>query len=107
MRVNELVSSSLDTADVLRAIAEAAAKRSHVTAVWVWIAGEAGDTLAVRACSDERLLANYPLTRVRFGEGFVGWAAAHRSRLAVPDLLNDERLITREWFRAQGVRSGY
>jgi len=107
MRLNQLVSSSLDTADVLRAIAEAAAELIDVTAVWVWIADEPGKTLAVRACSDERLLADYPLTTVRFGEGFVGWAAAHRSRLAIPDLAADPRLITREWFSAHNVRSGY
>jgi signal transduction histidine kinase len=106
-RLNQMVSSSLDTDAMLRGIAESAEELMGATAVTFWIADEAAETLELRTASDARFAADFPIRVLPFGEGAVGWVARHRRPLELPDLLADERIVGREWYRAHGVGSGY
>jgi GAF domain-containing protein len=63
-RLSQTVSSSLDTDQVLAAIARAAADLMAVPAVVVWVADEAQRTLTARAFSDDGLAAAHPMTEM-------------------------------------------
>ncbi len=106
-RLNQLVSSSLDIGRILAAIAAAAVELTDAEIVSVWVADEATRTLHLRASSNEAMRADHPSRVLRFGEGGVGWVAEHRRPLAVPDLLDDARLVARDWFRDHGLRSAF
>jgi diguanylate cyclase (GGDEF)-like protein len=106
VRLSQTVSSSLDTDQVLAAIARAAADLMAVPAVVVWVADEAQRTLTARAFSDDGLAADHPMTEMSFGDGVVGWAATHRRVLDVPDLVADGRMRTLDWVRRHELRSG-
>ncbi|HMH53189.1 MAG TPA: diguanylate cyclase [Candidatus Acidoferrum sp.] len=105
-RLSQTVSSSLDTDQVLAAVARAAADLMAVPAVVVWVADETQRTLTARAFSDPALAADHPVTEIGFGDGVAGWAAAHRRVLDVPDLAADGRVGTADWVRHHGLRSG-
>ena len=106
VRLSQTVSSSLDTDQVLAAIARAAADLMAVPAVVVWVADEAQRTLTARAFSDDALAADHPMTDMSFGDGVMGWAATHRRVLDVPDLFADGRVRALDWVRRHGLRSG-
>src|SRR5207244_4104865 len=106
VRLSQTVSSSLDTDQVLAAIARAAADLMAVPAVVVWVADEAQRTLTARAFSDDALAADHPMTEMGFGDGVMGWAATHRRVLDVPDLVADGRVRALDWVRHHGLRSG-
>jgi GAF domain-containing protein/CheY-like chemotaxis protein len=103
--VNRIVSSSLDTAEVLRTIARAAAELMASSFVAVWIADESSRTLRVAAFSDERIGADFPIVTQAFGEGAAGWIAAHRRTLNVADVRQDPRFLAREWGERHGILS--
>src|SRR5215831_10086066 len=100
-KLNQLVSSSLNTADV-----RAAADLMAAPAVGVWIADEARRILDLQGISDDRLAADHPAKRVAFGEGPAGWVAAHGRVLDSPDMFTDPRTLDQGWLRAHGVSSG-
>ena len=104
-RLNQLISSSLDMDEVLRAIAEAAAQLTETPLVSFWIADETTRTLQVRAFSDERVAVDFPVGAVAFGQGLAGLVASQRRRLHVPDLPGDGRLLVVDWARAHGFTS--
>jgi signal transduction histidine kinase/DNA-binding response OmpR family regulator len=104
-RLNQLISSSLDIDAVLREIAQAAATLLGVPCVRIWSADETTQTLELRATSDEQMGADYPRRTVPFGELSVGWVAAHRCPLHIPDVMADERVVSRAWFRAHDLHS--
>jgi GAF domain-containing protein len=106
-RLNHLVTSSLDTADVLTSIAKAAAEIMSAPFVGFWVADEAAGTLHMQASSDAAAAAEAQggITRLRFGEGAVGWVATARRPLAVEDIFADGRFVALEWARARGLRS--
>ena len=104
-RLGHIVSSSLDTDEVLGAIARAAAELMSAPAVLLWVADEGARTLTPRAFSDPRLAADFPLRRASFDEGAVGWVATRKERLEVPDVFADKRFIGLEWWRAHGLKS--
>jgi diguanylate cyclase (GGDEF)-like protein len=106
VRLSQTVSSSLDTDHVLATIARAAADLMAVPAVVVWVADEAQRALTAQAFSDEELAADHPMTEMGFGDGVVGWVAAHRRVLDIPDLTADARNRTLDWVRHHGLRSG-
>jgi GAF domain-containing protein/CheY-like chemotaxis protein/HPt (histidine-containing phosphotransfer) domain-containing protein len=103
--VSQLVSSSLDMDQVLREIVKAAAALTEVPLVRIWIADDVGQTLELRASSDEQLNANYGTTTMRYGERGAGWVAVHRRVLEIPDVFVDARVQSRDWFRAHDLRS--
>jgi GAF domain-containing protein/ActR/RegA family two-component response regulator/anti-sigma regulatory factor (Ser/Thr protein kinase) len=104
-RLNQLVSSSLDTDEVLAGIARAAAALMGVPVVSVWVADADAETLRVRAFSDEAMGAAYPRRTTTFEEGAMGWIARKREPLSVPDMLADPRLLSKSWWLEHGLRS--
>ena len=105
-RLNHLMSASLDFDAVLGEITKAAGLILDSAAAVFWVADEANETLEVRAFSDEALGRNFPIRSMRFGEGAMGWVAAHRQPLDAPDLDHDDRFHT-AWWRSYGFRSCY
>jgi len=104
-RVNQLVSSSLDTDEVLAGIARAAAALMGVPVVSVWVADADAETLNVRAFSDTTMGEAFPLRSVAFGEGSLGWVALHRQALSIPDTVSDPRLLATDWWREHALTS--
>src|SRR5687768_10139689 len=74
-RVNRVVSSSLDTEQVLGEIAAAVVRLIDVPVASFWIADDATRTLELAAYSDEVPGAQAPVLRLAFGEGAIGWVA--------------------------------
>lgn len=105
VRLNQLISSSLNLGTVLREIARAAAELVNAPLVSFWMADPASRTLKASALSNEAMRADFPYRLVRFGEGGVGWVAEHRRQLHVPDVFVDRRPLVREWWREHGYRS--
>jgi GAF domain-containing protein/CheY-like chemotaxis protein len=103
-RLNRLVTSSLDTEQVLTGIARAAAEIMNAPFVAFWVADEATRTLRLEAYSDE-VLGDSQVSSLAFGEGGVGWVAEHRERLAIADMFSDDRFVAREWARQRGFTS--
>ncbi len=105
-RLNHLVTSSLDTAEVLTSIAEAAVQIMSAPFVAFWLADERTRTLRMQAASDLAPGGEAPgLTELRFGEGAVGWVATERRPLTIDDLFVDGRFVAREWAAERGLRS--
>ena len=80
-RLNQLISSSLDMDAVLREIARAAATLTGAPVVRFYIADEATQTLQAHAT--EHTPASFPVQKMHFGQGGVGWVAMHRCPLNV------------------------
>jgi GAF domain-containing protein/CheY-like chemotaxis protein len=105
--VTRIVSSSLDTGEVLKTIARAAADLMAVPLVAIWTADEGSQMLRIRAFSDETLGADFPVTHQRYDEGGAGWVAVHRAPLDVADVFADEHVVARAWFAAHHLRSAF
>jgi GAF domain-containing protein len=104
-RLSQLVSSSLDTDEVLAGIARAAAALMGVPVVSVWVAETESETLRARAFSDEPIGTAYPLRTIAFGEGPIGVVAVERETLSIPDVMSDSRLLAEAWWREHGLTS--
>ena len=104
-RLSQLVSSSLDTDEVLAGIARAAAALMGVPVVSVWVAETESETLRSRAFSDEPVGAAYPLRTIAFGQGPIGVVAVERETLSIPDVMSDSRLLAVAWWREYGLTS--
>jgi signal transduction histidine kinase/CheY-like chemotaxis protein len=107
IRLNQLISASLDMDQVLREITKATATVMQVPFVRTWIADEAAHILELRATSDDALCDTYPpANRTRhYSEGVLGWVATHRQTLNIPDVFADGRIASPDWWRAHGLRS--
>ncbi len=106
VRINQLISSCLDMNRVLGEIAASAAKLSGVAVVSLWVADERGKELFVRGFSDDSLgRALFADDAVRWGEGAVGWVAAHKSPLHVRELAEESGFPEHLHWKTQGVRS--
>ena len=106
-RLNRIISSSLDTHEVLHEIASAATELMGDTYATFWIADEATQILTLRAYSDDADTEVAPVSRLRFGEGATGWVAVHRQPLHIPDLSADERFTEVDRSQAQGFTSWF
>jgi GAF domain-containing protein len=104
-RLHQLVSSSLDTDEVLRAITRAGAELMDSPLVAIALADETSGMIERRAFSDDGLGEDHPGLRRRFGEGAMGWVAVHRRPLNIHDVFADERVLAREWCRRHGFPS--
>ncbi|HEX9125023.1 MAG TPA: GAF domain-containing protein, partial [Methylomirabilota bacterium] len=104
-RLSQLVSSSLDTDEVLAGIARAAAALMGVPVVSLWVAETESETLRARAFSDEPMGAAYPLRTIAFGQGFIGLVAVQRETLSIPDVMLDGGLLAEAWWREHGLSS--
>jgi GAF domain-containing protein/CheY-like chemotaxis protein/CHASE1-domain containing sensor protein/HPt (histidine-containing phosphotransfer) domain-containing protein/anti-sigma regulatory factor (Ser/Thr protein kinase) len=103
--VNQVVSSSLQTDQVLREIARATARVTGARLALVWSADEESRTVAARATSDEALFADFPFSSSGYDQGVLGWIATHRQALTVPDVFADDRIVATAWWHAHGLRS--
>jgi GAF domain-containing protein/CheY-like chemotaxis protein len=104
-RLNQLISAPLDMGEVLKEIAHAAVTLMHTPFVTFAIADEAMQTLHVHTYSDEASETDSPISTFRFGQGALGWVAAHRQPLNIPDIFADARFIARDWAKIYGLRS--
>ena len=104
-RLNQLVTSSLTVAEVLGGIAKAAAELMDALVVSFWIIDEDTKTLEVRAFSDEAAGVDFPVRKMSFDEGAVGWIAKHRQPLNVPDVFADGRFLALDWWKAHDLSS--
>jgi signal transduction histidine kinase len=105
--LNRIISSSLDIGEVLREIARAAAQLMDAAYICFWVADEAGQTLELRAFSDNVGVGSPPFSQVRFGEGAVGWVAVHRRPLNLPEIAADARFIVTPWVHDHGFTSWF
>jgi PAS domain S-box-containing protein len=103
--LNQVVSSSLDTGQVLKEIAQAAATLMNAPVVSFWLADETTRTLEVQAFSDESIGSDFPTPKVSFGEGGVGWVATHQLPLNIPHVFEDERFIALDWWQRHNLCS--
>jgi two-component system NtrC family sensor kinase len=104
-RLHQLISSSLDTDEVLHAITRAGAELMDAPLVGISLVDEATGILERRAFSDDGLGADHPGTRRRLGEGAMGWVAVHRRPLNIPDVFADDRVLAQDWCRRHGFTS--
>lgn len=105
VRVNQMLSSSLDMEEVLTAIARAAADLTGAPVVSFWLADPATRTLALRASSNADLIQKYPARTLPFDGSRVGWIATEGRVLDIPDILSDPRFDAPEWFVERGLLS--
>ncbi len=103
-RLNGLVSLSLRAEEVLGAIAKAAAELAGAAVATIWHAGAPERTVKLVASSDP-FLGDFPIRVMSYGEGMVGWVAAHRRPLEVADVFAHERSLEHEWWRGRGLRA--
>ena len=105
-RLNRLVSSSLDTSEVLADIARAAGEFMNASMVVFWLADDTTQTLRAAATSDPEMGAYFKARTLRYGDEAAGWAARHRMPLNVPDVLApDSPVGSRDWIAAHGIKS--
>jgi GAF domain-containing protein/CheY-like chemotaxis protein len=104
--LNRLVSSSLDTAEVLTDIARAAGEFMNASMVVFWVADNATRTLRAAAVSDPEMGAYFMTRTLRYGEEAAGWAAEHRLPVNIPDVFASDSIVgSRDWLDAHGIRS--
>lgn len=106
-RLNQLISASLDMDEVLHEIASAAATLMHAPLVQFWMLNEVTHNLEARAFSDPSLSADCPTRTVHIGQGRIGWVAANRRPLNLPDALTAAPQPTGAWLQRHGPCSLY
>src|SRR5207249_138037 len=102
----ELISSSLDTDEILRQIATVAVRLTDARCVSLWVTDEATRTVELRACSDAAIGSGHPSPRLAYGQGVAGWVTLHDEPIKADDLSRTS-MVAREWYAAQGLRSLY
>jgi signal transduction histidine kinase/CheY-like chemotaxis protein len=102
-RLTHLISASLDMDAVLHEIARAAATLTGAPVVRFLLADEATHTLEAQATALEA--TGFPIQRIPFSQGGVGWVATHRRPLNVPDTRHDARFVASDWWHARGLNS--
>jgi PAS domain S-box-containing protein len=104
-RLAHLTSTAADLDEALGLIAKTAGESLGMPLVLLWLADQAGATLALRACADRLGDTPYPRQSVAFGQGDVGWVAANRLPLSIADTSTDRWILEAEWVRARGLVS--
>ena len=100
-RLNQLITTSLDSSGVLGALTRAAAEIADAPYAAIWLVDRTGTFLERHSVSVEA----YPLQRQLLGVGLMGWAAQQRTIVNVPDATVDPRTSRPDWFKAAGFRS--
>src|SRR6185369_2409690 len=92
---------------VLGAIVRAATELFGGTAAWIWTADATEQVLESRAFSDPRLNEGFPVRRVASDQSLLGWVAAHRTMIEVPDVFVDPRYLRSAmgWWQKHGLKS--
>ena len=103
--VEQLVSESLVVDDVLRRIAQAAARLLNAPAVQLWTADPTERMLRLQASWVEPGSADIRLRRtLAFGEGVAGRVAETKTAIYVDDVVQDPGAISGEWARETGIQ---
>jgi PAS domain S-box-containing protein len=103
-QVEQLVSESLVVDDVLRRIAQAAARLLNAPTVQLWTADATERVLRLQASWVEPGSADVRMrTLVAFGEGVAGRVAETKTAIYIDDVLQDARALSAEWARETGI----
>ena len=102
----ELISSSLDTDEILRQIAIAAVRVTDARCVSLWVADETSRTVELRACSDAAIAAGHPSPKLAYGQGVAGWVTLHDEPVKADDL-KESPMIARDWYASHDLQSLY
>jgi len=102
----ELISSSLDTDEILSQIAQAAVRVADARCVSLWVADETTRTVELRACSDAAIGAGHPSPRLAYGQGLAGWVTLHHEPVKADDL-RTTAMIAKDWYASHGLQSLY
>jgi PAS domain S-box-containing protein len=103
--LNQSISSSLEIDEVLGEIAKATARLMNAPVVTIWTADEKTQILETKAFSDERMHEDFRIRKLLYGQGGVGWVAAHRQPINVPDVFVDKRITNLSWWQTRGLKS--
>ena len=103
--VEQIVSESLVVDDVLRRIAQAAARLLDAPSVQLWTADPAARVLRLQASYAEPGGTDVRIrTTVAFGEGVAGRVAEGKLPIYVDDVAHDGRALSAEWARETGIQ---
>jgi|GEM_PF-867350 len=103
-RLTRLISSSLDDDAVLSEIAEAANTLADARAASIWSADDATRTLQLVAAS-RGPMDDFPMPRMPYDVGVLGWVATRREAAEVPDVFTDPRFRALDWWRSHRLSS--
>ena len=104
-QVEQLVSESLVVDDVLRRIAQAAARLLNAPAVQLWTADTSERVLRLQASWVEPGSADFRMRRtLPFGQGVAGRVAETKTAIYVDDVLQDAGALSAEWARETGIQ---
>jgi PAS domain S-box-containing protein len=103
--LNQLVAASLDPDEVQMSTVRSATQLLNVRLAGFWRADDASESLILGAWSDQAVGAQCPLTRIRYGDGALGWVAARRRGLHIADVTADPRHHATAWARGHGLAS--
>src|SRR5439155_1479062 len=102
--LEQLVTESLVVDDVLRRIAQAAARLLDAPMVQLWTADPAERVVRLSASSVEPGLPEVRMPRaVPLGEGVVGRVAETKTTIYVADVAGDPRALYSDWARETGI----
>src|SRR5215831_18758876 len=107
VRINQVLSSSLDRRAVLTEIARAAGRLTGAPSAVFYVADPAKRTLEVGAFSNDEVAEDFPIRVLPYGRGGAGWIALHQRLLQVADVSVDARFVAREWWARHQLRSFY
>jgi len=106
LHVSRLVSSSLDTGEVLGEIARAAAELMSAVVVHVWVLEEDGASLTLKATSAPEISADFGAPRIRADEGGVGQAITRRELVNFPDVfVEGSPVLDHGWWKRHAYSS--
>ncbi|MCC7368437.1 MAG: GAF domain-containing protein, partial [Chloroflexi bacterium] len=109
-RLNQVISVTRDRAEVLREIAETAARLFGAAVAAFWTVNESTGRLYLSASSDERLVFRLSREGLAIGEGLPGWVAQHRKPLDVPSVFAEDapiKVLHTGWWEQHGLSSAY
>ncbi len=102
--LEQQVAESLVVDDVLRRIAQAAARLLDAPIVQLWTADLAERVVRLSASSVEPGLPEVRVPRtVSFGDGVVGRVAETKTTIYVADVVGDPRTLSSDWARETGI----
>lgn len=107
VRLNRLISSSLDRDAVLLEISRAAAELSGAVVASFWLVDEPTRSLELLGMSDPALDADQAFRKSTFGHGAAGWVALHRRPMISDDVFADGITGGLDWWRRHDLLSSY
>ncbi|MBI2554101.1 MAG: GAF domain-containing protein [Candidatus Rokubacteria bacterium] len=102
--LTQTLTATLSVEEVLGRVVRSAVELFGSSVSRLWLLDEDGETLSLRAHAGS-LSDVLGFTRLRVGEGLMGWIVANRAPLVVPDLREEPRVKNRERIRLEGTVS--